>query len=102
MDMPINVDSFLDLARQWQTLIAGSVASVVALTAAYIAIRNNRKSIENSEKVETNRRKRKHAATRAVLPLALAQICDYTEHSVRTLRELIERCADEMLPQGTV
>jgi hypothetical protein len=73
--------------QKWQTLAAALVASI----AAYIAFRNTSRTLNHAEKLESNRRNRKHAAVRAVLPLALAQVTGYAERSARALNELMGR-----------
>jgi hypothetical protein len=80
----------------WQSLIAATVASI----AAYIAFTNTNRSLAHSERLEANRRQRKHAAVRAVLPLALSQISEYAERSSRELDKLVKSCAGEELPEG--
>jgi hypothetical protein len=80
--------------REWQTLAAASVA----LIAAIVAFQNTSRSLRHSERSETHRRNRKHAAVRAVLPLALAQVSDYAERSARALDSLVKNCIDEFLP----
>ena len=64
----------------------------MALFAAWIAFHNTSRSLRQSDKQEASRRKRKHAALRAVLPLALSQIGDYAEKSARALHELGLQC----------
>lgn len=71
----------------WQTLVAAGVA----LFAAFIALRQ-------TDRIEARRRRRKHAAIRAVLPLALAQVTTYAESSAHALRDLITKCVDGALP----
>jgi hypothetical protein len=87
--------------QAWQPLIAASIASTVASIAAYIAFSNTSRSLRHAEHLEQNRRYRKHAATRAVLPLALSQVTGYAERSARALDELVARCIDEELPSMT-
>lgn len=70
--------------RKWQTL----VAATVALIAACVAFHNTTRSLRQAAGQETSRRKRKHAALRAVLPLALSQVADYAERSARALDQL--------------
>jgi hypothetical protein len=86
--------------HQWQTLIAATVASLVASIAALIAFQNTSRSLTHAQALENNRRKRKHAAVRAVLPLALAQANTYAEQSARTLNNLMSACVEELLPSG--
>ena len=70
--------------QEWQILIAGMVALAAAFVGgAYITeqIRTlnsqvNRQ-IEASQNLEDERRHRKFAAARAVLPLTLSNLCEY-------------------------
>jgi hypothetical protein len=68
--------------------------------AAFIAFRNTTRSLQHAEGLERHRRSRKHAAVRAVLPLALAQITGYAEHSAHALNDLINKCSGETLVAG--
>ncbi len=83
--------------KEWQTL----AAAIVALIAAYIAFGNTTRSLRHTEGVEKHRRSRKHAALRAVLPLALSQVTDYAERSAHALNELVNMCDGETLPAMT-
>ena len=85
----------------WQTLIAATVASTVASIAAFIAFRNTTRSLAHNEELERRRRSRKHAALRAMLPLALAKVTDYAERSAHVLNELVGQCAGRTLPAMT-
>jgi hypothetical protein len=76
------------------------VAMLGALIAAYVAFRNTQRSLDHAGSLESRRRSRKHAALRAVLPLALAQVADYAERSAHALNRLISQCSDERLPQN--
>jgi hypothetical protein len=87
--------------RQWQPLLAAAVA----LFAAGVAFHNTTRSLRHTAEQETNRRKRKHAALRAVLPLALSQVADYAERSARALSQLAVQCEGqpfERLPRMAV
>lgn len=89
-------DGFAKWLQGWQPLAAAGVASI----AAYIAFQNTSRSLAHAESLETNRRRRKHAALRALLPLALSQVVAYAERSTRALNELVGKCVDETLPAG--
>ncbi len=84
---------FTKWLQSWQTLAAAGVASF----AAYIAFRNTTRTLCHAERLETNRRSRKHAAVRAVLPVALSQVLGYAERSARALTVLAGRCQNEAL-----
>jgi hypothetical protein len=88
---------FLTVLQQWQTL----VGAMVAIAAALIAVANTTRTLRQNKQLERQRRNRKHDAIRAVLPIALAQISDYAEHSARGLNELVGHCDGETLPQAT-
>jgi len=83
--------------QKWQTLTAAFVAS----GAAYVAFRNTSRTLIHAERLESNRRSRKHAAVRAVLPLALAQVTGYAERSAHALNDLVQKCVGESLPART-
>lgn len=84
-------DVIVSWLHKWQTL----VGAMVALFAAGIAFR----SLRQADELEKRRRSRKHAAIRAVLPLALAQVTEYAERTLRALDQLVNRCEDEILPR---
>jgi hypothetical protein len=87
----------LGWVKDWQTL----VAATVALIAAVVAFHNTSRSLRDAERLEAHRRHRKRNAVRAVLPLALAQVTEYAERSARALVELAKRCSPgPTLPQG--
>jgi hypothetical protein len=89
-------DGFAKWLQGWQTLIA----AVVAAVAVIVAFKNTDRSLAHAESQETNRRRRKHAAVRAVLPLALSQVLAYAEQSARALKDLVGKCEGETLPAG--
>ena len=91
-------DGFTKSLQGWQTLIA----AVVAVVAVIVAFKNTDRSLAHAERLEANRRRRKHAAVRAVLPLALSQVIAYAEQSARALNDLIRKCEGETLPAGVV
>ena len=80
--------------QKWQTLIA----ALVALIAASIAYWNTTRTLSHNEDLERRRRTRKHAAVRAVLPLALSQVTQYAEQSARGLNDLVGQCVGPTLP----
>ncbi len=85
--------------QQWQTL----VGATVAIAAAIIALFNTTRTLRQNQNLETERRKRKHAALRAMLPLALAKVSEYSEQSAHDLKELLNRCdTNEALPKGVI
>ena len=89
-------DGFAVWLQQWQSLTALLIAGI----AAYVAIRNTTRSLEHAASLESRRRSRKHAAVRAVLPLALAQVTGYAERSAHSLNDLVGKCDQEILPSA--
>ncbi|QWG11034.1 hypothetical protein KMZ29_14730 [Bradyrhizobium sediminis] len=96
--LPMGVSNWL---HHWQSLIAATIASTIASIAAYVAFQNTSRSLVHAEGMEKNRRERKHAAVRAVLPLALSQVNSYAANSAQSLNELVSKCDGETLPHGT-
>jgi hypothetical protein len=80
-DFDLRWAAFIAWLDHWQTLISG----VLAVAAAAVSIGFLSKQIRQVDKQEQERQRRRHAAARATLPLALSQICDYTEVAVREL-----------------
>ncbi|MFZ2082477.1 MAG: hypothetical protein WAV38_38640 [Xanthobacteraceae bacterium] len=80
---------FVAWLQNWQTL----VAALVAVGAAGVAFHNTTRSLRDGKRLEMRRRGRKHAALRAVLPLALSQLTDYAERSAHALGDLLNRCS---------
>jgi hypothetical protein len=91
-------NGFVAGLQQWQTL----TAAMVALFAAGIAFHNTTRSLRHAENLESRRRDRKHPAVRAVLPLALAQVTEYAERTLRALDELVNKCEGQALPRLSV
>ncbi|MBB4375620.1 hypothetical protein [Bradyrhizobium sp. SBR1B] len=94
--LPEGWAAFFKWLHNWQTLVAAGVA----LLAAMLAFHNTTRSLTHSEQLDFRRRARKHAAIRAMLPLALAEITRYTHESVAELKKLLEKCDEETLPKG--
>jgi hypothetical protein len=86
--------------QTWQTLLAATVAATIASIAAFVAFQNPSRSLAHAENLEVNRRQRKHAALRAVLPLALSQLNAYAEKSVGALNQMLAECHGPVLPTG--
>ena len=80
-------------------LAAGLFGGFGALFAAGLAFYSVQQQFYQAEDLETRRRRRKHASVRAVLPLALAQVRQYAERTIRALNELVESCEGEILPR---
>ena len=91
--------------QEWQILIAGMVALAAAFVGgAYITeqIRalNSQVSrqFEASQNLENERRLRKFAAARAVLPLTLSNLCEYASRCGAALKTMLGHQLDEKIP----
>jgi hypothetical protein len=84
--------TFADI-QPWQTLIGSSVA-LVAIVVAYL---NTSRTLAKTERLEQHRRERKQIALRALLPLALSEICKYAEKTAEGLVDLYRACANGVL-----
>jgi type VI protein secretion system component VasK len=84
--------------RDWQSLIAASVA----LFAAFIAYKNTTRVMQHNEELKKKEQDRKHAAARAVLPLALSQVIEYVQRSAEALDDLINKTQKDTLPAQSV
>jgi hypothetical protein len=80
--------------EKWQTLAGAGVA----VLAVVIALMNTARSLSHAKELEDHRRRRKQAAVRALLPLALAQVLDYANRSAQGLNKLIASCQNNVLP----
>lgn len=80
--------------ERFQTLIAGAFA----LIAAVVGWRAIMKQIAASEVQEEERRKRRLAACRAVLPLALSNMAAYAGNRIEVLRLMLLQQRDGMIP----
>ena len=86
-----------DWINKWQNLIA----AVIAIGAAVLAYRSATQQLAQNDDQERNRRRRKHAAVRAMLPLALSQIIEYAQNSAYALLGLIPLCQGETFPENS-
>ena len=91
--------------QEWQILIAGMIALAAAFAGgAYITeqIRalNSQVSrqFEASQNLENERRLRKFAAARAVLPLTLNNLCEYASRCGAALKTMLGHQLDEKIP----
>lgn len=89
--------AFLSWLQRWQTLVSATIAMIAAALAYY----NTTRSIRHARQLDSEKRARKHAALRAVLPLALSDITRYAAATVNELKEMIERCDREALPKNS-
>lgn len=88
-------DCIVEFLNTWQTLITGLLALLAAIPTVYLLHRQ----INLSERHERTRRETSEAAARAVLPLTLSAIIDYTEQSSNTLHTLYQGRDDEVIPE---
>jgi hypothetical protein len=91
--------------QEWQILIAGMVALAAAFVGgAYIteqirALNNQvNRQFEASQNLENERRLRKFAAARAVLPLTLNNLCEYASRCGAALKTMLGHQLDEKIP----
>ena len=75
----------ITLFYNYQTFVAG----VLALGGAAWTVIAIRAQIKQSDRQENERRFRRNLAARAMMPAALAEICRYSEASVRILRSIL-------------
>lgn len=87
--------SLLKWVYDWQTLLAGCLAIAAALIGGYVV----RAQTQQTAEQERERMRRRHAAARAVLPLALSAMCQYAEECAKVLRQLLDKCSGESLPR---
>jgi len=87
-----------DWINQWQNLIA----AVVAVGAAGLAYHGAMQQLRQNDRQERNRRSKKHAAVRAMLPLALSQVTEYAQKSEFALLALLPQCRGQILPPGSL
>jgi len=70
---------------------------MIAVLAAGIAWWNTTRTLRNTEKLDRRRRAQKHAALRAVLPLALSEITRYAADHAKILAALRGQCQNGVL-----
>ena len=91
--------------QEWQILIAGMVALAAAFVGgAYIteqirALNSQvNRQFEASQNLENERRLRKFAVARAVLPLTLSNLCEYASRCGAALKTMLGHQLDEKIP----
>lgn len=72
------------------------------MIAAVLAYWNTTRSISHARQLDKEKRTRKHAALRAVLPLALSDITQYAAKTSVGLIRLINLCENEVAPKIAV
>jgi hypothetical protein len=90
--------------QEWQILIAGTIALAAAFVGgAYIteqirALNSQvNRQFEASQNLENERRLRKFAAARAVLPLTLNNLCEYASRCGAALKTMLGHKLDEKI-----
>lgn len=83
---PVFYQSLLgpDGRLQWETLVGGALA----LVAAWFTVKAIRAQIAQADQAHREAWERRHRAARAVLPMALNEISEYSSSCIRTLWEL--------------
>ena len=79
--------------HQWQTLAAG----LIAIAAAWIGASAINRQIQQSNKHEEERIKRKLKAARVVFPLTLSALCEYSEECARYLNTVHSFCKGDVV-----
>lgn len=74
-----------NLLYHYQTLLTG----ILAVVAAFFAIRETRRQIAQQYELEEDRRRRRNDAARTALPLALDELCVYADECARMLYGLL-------------
>jgi hypothetical protein len=75
---------FWQFVDHWQTLIAGTAALLAALVTVCVLVTQ----IRQTGKLASDQRLRRARAARAVLPLALSELADYSTGCIKGLRNL--------------
>lgn len=92
--MPSGIAQWIN---DWQNLIA----AIIAIGAAGLAYRSATQQLAQNDEQERNRRSRKHASVRAMLPLALSQVIEYAQNSAFALVDLVPLCQAGGLPRNS-
>lgn len=82
-----------DSFKSWQTLTAGLIAVAGAIATVVVM----RAQISQAERLASEQRRRDEMAARAVLPLALSELCRYATDCIRTIMVYVPQPA----PWGT-
>jgi hypothetical protein len=90
--------AFVAWLHEWQTLLGATIAALAIFAALY----NSTRAIRHADSLEMRRRTRKHAALRAMLPLALPDVTNYAQSSAHARRDLRAECAGGTLPPNTI
>lgn len=88
----------LHSVERWQTLIAGTLA----IAAAFIGGLFINRQIRQTERIERQRLERRHAALRAMMPLALSDLMGYCYAAAAQLRAIYSGSRDGIIPDGNI
>ena len=66
---------FWNIVFNFQTLLG----AILAIAGAWWTVSAIKRQIRHLETQETERRRRRNAAARSVMPAALSELCDYSE-----------------------
>jgi hypothetical protein len=88
--------------QRWQPLVGATVGATITAIAVYFAIQNTNRTIRQADDLETRRLRRKRAALRAALPLALAAVITHAEQSANELGVLLKKFSEGKLPPNAV
>lgn len=95
---PGNKCGLLKFGYDWQSILAGLAAIVAALVGGYFI----QGQVRLAEEQERERIRRKHAAARAMLPLALASLSEYADACARLLRNIHIQCSGSAVPPAAL
>lgn len=84
-------------AEKWQTLISG----FLAIIAAFVGGAFINRQITASQRLEEAKRKRQFAAARAVMPLTLGEVIDFSKTCADALKEIHRQRDKERIPPKT-
>jgi hypothetical protein len=87
-----------EVVKEWQALIAGSLALAGALGTIAIIHRQ----VVHGKELEDERRRRRHIASAGLLPLALSGLCQYSRECVTSLRGLYDNAADDNAAEDVI
>lgn len=92
--LPAGVSNWINY---WQNIIAAGIA----IGAAALTYHSATRQLKQNDRQECNRRSKKRASVRAMLPLALSQIIEYTEKSAFALIDLLGLCQGQSFPRNS-
>ena len=88
--------TLLKFFYDWQNVLAGFFAIFAACIGAFVINRQ----IRQADEQERERIRSRHSAARAMLPLALSSLVEYTQECADRLRALYDRRKGETIPEN--